>query len=299
MRLLIIPDIHLKWHIADEILKKERGKYDKVIWHNDLFDDFQDDAASNQKAAYWLKEQLEDDNNIFLLSNHTASYTWPNSPLSRCSGFSKDKCEAIYRVITQDELKKQKSYYICDDFLFSHAGLSLLYLNYEGLDDNKKALTESLQILDEEARHSSENNKEHSFFGAGISRWGSFAIGGLLWNDFHDEMIPIQSFKQVIGHTPLEDPTFSFSKPFEGKNDNKSIRDRYFLNIAKDLSGIQFPTDPWVLGLDTHLSHYSILDTALKKIEIYKIIKVYPKNFDRYQDFQDSVLTKVIYYASA
>jgi len=74
------------------------------------------------------------------------------------------------------------------------------------------------------------NRGEHHFFlGRGVSRSDDQSIGGINWLDW-DEMVPIPSLNQLVGHTP-----------------GQSVR---YKNI---------PTSKNIC-LDTNLHHYAVFD---------------------------------------
>ena len=226
MKTIIIPDVHNKWQIAEDIVKKEKA--DQVIFLGDHFDDFGDNPQIARETAIWLKSSLKKENRIHLIGNHDCRYASANKNLG-CSGYSEFKDYAINDILTPHDWLQLKWFYWLDDILITHAGLSLPFAKNLSIKEIK-------DLLNREGARATEMmyklGGKHWFFGCGIARYGNDAFGGLTWNDFNQEFVPVTGLKQIFGHSPQKTPTW------------------------KEKS----------LCLDTHLKHYVIYENAEIKI---------------------------------
>jgi len=94
MKIMIIPDIHTKFGIAETIIERENP--DNVVFLGDYFDSFDDSLEVTEQTALWLKDSLEKKNRIHLLGNHDLSYLYPDT--HPCSGYSVGKLWTIKKV---------------------------------------------------------------------------------------------------------------------------------------------------------------------------------------------------------
>ena len=202
-KVILIPDIHLKVDRAQRILDKESPDF--TIYLNDFPDDFNDTPEMNRKAAIWMKSKLINDNCVWLHSNHTSHYLSANRN-ARCSGYSEHKDYAINDVLTNHDWLQLKWFYWLDDILITHAGLSNVFV--DGL--SIKEIKEKLDREQEEAtKQLYKLGGKHWFFNCGVVRYGSSPFGGLVWNDFDQEFIPVPGLKQVFGHSIVPEPTWN------------------------------------------------------------------------------------------
>lgn len=268
MRTLIIPDLHLKTEKADAILFYEQP-FDKVIWINDLWDQFYDTPEQNRNAAIWLKEKLKDDRNIFLWSNHVQSYAYDFNSWMYCSGFTKEKALRIWEILNRDDFNKLYLYYIEQGILFTHAGLSDRLIKLQSNGETIDTLEKVERFLDnnyKKAKFSLEAGGDHWLFAAGYARGGTQKIGGVTWEDW-SPFVPT-SFPQIFGHTPLETPCFL----------TKSKKGGFARFAAKNAKIHDFNDKNWALNLDTHLNDYAILEDG--ELIIRNIIWAAPWNSD-------------------
>ncbi len=182
-KILIIPDIHTKFGIAETIIEKEDP--DNIVFLGDYFDDFGDSMEIANQTAVWLKESLEKENRIHLLGNHDLSYLDSNH---RCSGYEESKLFAIKQ--TGIDLTKLHHYCWVGDWLCTHAGLSGEFFkayNYKNLHIGK--------FLDKMIKHNKNRLYDCSSF-----RGGRDAHSGILWCDY-SEFIDVPNLKQIFGHT--------------------------------------------------------------------------------------------------
>lgn len=245
MKTLIIPDIHLKIDRAQRIINSEGA--DKIILLGDIFDDYGDTVELNVKAANWLNKLLDNENIIYLMSNHDCNYIG-NNPKTWCSGFSEDKNTAIKSVLRPDVRNKVKYFHFENSILFSHAGLNRPYVN-----NNKDCLEEWLNSQIERAdKYLFDNIGYSSFFDVGLCRGGRQPYGGILWNDFRGEFLHTEGLSQIMGHTICKTPLIK-----EGNN------------FVVWEEGARISDGSWSLGLDTNLHHYATMGKDLVTVKKY------------------------------
>lgn len=266
MRILILSDLHLRHHAAEELISKV--EHDKVIFLGDYFDQFNDSPIQNQEAAQWLKESLTKENRIHLWGNHDIHYGL--SSQFACSGYEQPKDYAINQVMQAEDWKKLKFWHYEDGFFFSHGGFK--YQLFKGICSRQHFSTnlvnntpeKVLEVLNAEwmyAANQLAGNMWPVLLAPGMSRGGDFQHGGLLWcdvNEFH----PIPNFNQVFGHTPVRIPCFLYTTKGE-------FHTRMFVGYT-DFHKIDKSTlSSYNLALDTHGRHYAILENGV--INVYAV----------------------------
>lgn len=205
-RTLIIPDIHLRWQEAEEIIGKV--KHDKVLFLGDYFDDFGDNPEMIENTCNWLEGSVKKPNRIHLFGNHDVHYAFVYRTLV-CSGYEQWKYFIIHDTLPSETWEALKWYYVLDNtWLVSHAGLHRFNLPEKIsklADDRPTFLSEIAKYLDEEIKNafrSAANNQPSWVLNAGFSRGGSQRVGGITWCDFEREFHPIRGLNQIVGHTP-------------------------------------------------------------------------------------------------
>lgn len=244
-RILVIPDIHHKVDLADAIIKKEEGNYDKIIFGGDSFDNFDDTQMHTVKTAKWLKNSLTFENRIHLIGNHDLAYF---SPSFFCSGFTGQKLSAVKSVMNISDWRKMKFFCFEDGVAYSHAGVNECVMN--PMDDTYSV--EYIEKQCQKAFNDAEIGKFNHILGAGISRGGNQHIGGIIWGHWLADTFAIKDFPQICFHTPQRKP-----------------HQVYLPNKKNAVS--------WALNLDTHLHHYAIVTDGIPKIH-----KVSDKMYEKY-----------------
>ena len=196
MRTLIVGDVHNEIDLIDIILKHNESKYSEIIFLGDFFDSFYDTIAIAEKTAHWLKEKLNNPKYIFLWGNHDVHYRFFRNKYIQGSGYSRNKADAINKIMKVENWNKLKFFYYSQNFLFSHAGMNenmLHPLNGFDLTYLEKICRDDYYKLD---------SGEHSIvFGPGIGRGGFLKKGGITWQDWSVEFIPIRNLNQIVGHS--------------------------------------------------------------------------------------------------
>lgn len=218
---LIIPDIHNQVEKAERIIAAE--KPGQIIFLGDYFDSWGDNAEMAKNTASWLKHSLSLRGRIHLWGNHDISYVSKNR---RCSGYDEAKKKVIDSILNEEDWDRLNWFYIKDEILFTHAGLSESWLSEKEkiMDDIYELLAENVGFANRSIKDGSQFH--HWFTAVGKVRGGSANCGGLLWCDKF-EFVPIKGVRQVFGHTKVPTPRWI--------NENNLL-------------------------LDTGLKHYALLD---------------------------------------
>jgi hypothetical protein len=184
---LIIPDIHTKFGLAEEIIEKE--KCDEVVFLGDYFDNWDDNYEIAHQTAEWLKESMKQDNRIHLIGNHDLSYSDPKRHM--CSGFEELKKHAIDKVgIDWEQLWR---WVWVDDWLCTHAGLSNEFYKMYAKDGE--------YIQNFLARMYGTKETEQTLYSVSSFRSNNGdPSAGIVWCDWK-EFINIPNVKQIFGHT--------------------------------------------------------------------------------------------------
>jgi predicted RNase H-like HicB family nuclease len=225
-RILIIPDIHLRHHQAEQIIGEVKPTL--TVFLGDYFDDFYDSPQANSATAHWLKNSLEKPDRIHLMGNHDAHYRWPHMA---CSGFSPPKCVAIRKVLGEEGFAKLKLWHYDQESntLFTHAGLTQPLVERRG--GWRKALEEADVTPKPNPRLACAAGERNWLYAPGMKRGGPSRFGGPLWCDL-SEFVPIAGLNQVFGHTPAHEPVL--------------IREGGQFNLC----------------LDTHSNHYALIENG-------------------------------------
>lgn len=177
MKTIIVGDIH--GHISS-VATALAMPYN-VVFVGDYLDSFGQSVDDQIKCLIMVMDAIdaEPDRVVGLLGNHEMSYL-EDSMI--CSGW---KSETANHVVHLKErmLSTLKNYHWVGDYLITHAGVS-----NELLRDQEIQLDEYLEA---------GNFLDIGYFRGGTSRAG----GGLYWNDFSMEMVPVPGYKQVVGHS--------------------------------------------------------------------------------------------------
>ena len=188
--LLIIPDIHEKYNIAESIIK--HVKPDKTIFLGDYFDDFDNNVDKVKNTARWLGKSIKKESRIHLIGNHDVGYA-SQSQYLKCSGYANWK----QILINKARIDWNKLYTHCwlgEKFLCTHAGISNRLLKGTKISD-------ILSLADWEWSNRNESI-EFKMLAAGKARKGNADCGGITWCDFNDEFVHIPDISQIFGHTP-------------------------------------------------------------------------------------------------
>ncbi len=203
MKTLILPDIHNKVALADAIIAQERA--DRIVCLGDYFDSYDEASEDHIHTAQWLKKTLARFESTFtgLVGNHDLPYRNLNSRFTHCPGFTKQKKIDIRRELSQIEFNKLRWFTWVDGWLLTHAGLSLINAlkNIGNEPYTQEVVSEALEKEARLAEAQLSYGAEHWFYHCGRARGGDFQHGGIVWNDFRQEFVPLSGIRQIVGHT--------------------------------------------------------------------------------------------------
>ena len=190
MSTIICGDLHGKLRFAKELLSDPKQE---LVFVGDLLDSF---TATTDKQIELLELVIDAcetrDNFTCLLGNHEWSYL---DPSMMCSGFSPVVSAHVLPLQTKiRELFRTGA--VVHDFVITHAGISQKWL--PKWCRSKEEVLEYLEVAPEKELNA-----------IGYSRGGRDPCGGPYWCDYWEEFIPVESIKQVFGHTarrPLGQP---------------------------------------------------------------------------------------------
>ena len=244
---LIIPDIHLLWHVADLIIEQE--KCDRVWLLGDYFDDFGDTLAQVERTCEWLLSVCDDGRIHRLLGNHDVYYFCDNKAY-RGAGYGREKHDVIQKHFSPQIIQEKFTLYgRTRGYLLTHAGFSGRWLKKFSQSLIDRYLQEAFQAM--------LGNELHPLLDIGTDRGGWNEVGGVTWCDWRN-FKPIAGVPQIVGHTPDKkvrwagferqgDSEFNFGHCVAGSlgEDEKST-----FALGEEVS----------LCLDTGLRHYAVID---------------------------------------
>lgn len=263
---LIIPDIHLQWQIADEIIKKVNPN--KIIFLGDYFDDYLEDPEQVTDMCDWLNNSVQLPNRIHLFGNHDQHYAFPYR-IFQCSGYRQWKYTLINDLVPRKTWDKLKWYHILDNtFFLCHGGLHYFNVpeHIKKMYKDRKEMYKALDVfLKKEISHSLQHGGVGWIFSAGASRGGNQRVGGLTWCDFSREFKPTKGINQIVGHTPQTDINWCILQ----EDDQMIYRWGNQVELTKnDINNVE---KSYNLGLDSSVrNHYAIWDG--ETIKTYKLM---------------------------
>lgn len=191
MKVLVIPDIHNQFSVAENIISREKPNF--TVFLGDYFDSYGDDPDMAIETALWLKRSLYNKKRIHLIGNHDISYMTSN-PRLKCTGFTDMKRIVISHVNVPWD--RMYYYWWVDDWLCTHSGLSNSFFEKYRYEDD---LIEFLKRTDIDDALMDNPMHKHRFFQSGPARGGD-DVPGILWCDY-SEFVNIPNVKQLFGHT--------------------------------------------------------------------------------------------------
>ena len=193
LRTLVIPDIHNDVLRAEAAIAALAGRYDRIVFLGDYFDDFGDSPERIRLVAQWLKYSVEQPERTHLVGNHDLAYLAP-SVFTCCSGFTPEKLVAVAPVLRSIPRDRFHAAVEVDGWLLSHAGV----LPHHG---NNRSAAEIALWADTMLRQLFAGGRP-ALFAAGAARGGREPTGGITWCDWDEEFVPTDGLHQVVGHSP-------------------------------------------------------------------------------------------------
>jgi hypothetical protein len=244
---LIIPDIHLRWNVADRIIQQENC--DRVWLLGDYFDDFGDTLAEVEQTCDWLLGICENDRIHRLLGNHDVYYFCDNKAC-RGAGYSREKHYVIQKHFSPRIIQEKFALYgRTRGYLLTHAGFSGRWLKKFSQSLIDRYLQEAFQAM--------LKNEVHPLLEIGTDRGGWNEVGGLTWCDWRN-FKPIAGVPQIVGHTPDKKVRLA---GFERLGDSEFNFGHCVAGSLEESEKSTFALDEEVsLCLDTGLRHYAVID---------------------------------------
>ena len=212
MRILVIPDVHLKTKIFDMADKVDTSKYDNIVCLGDLVDEW---GQQNNQTAYedTLERVLDFDkhhpNMLWCWGNHDLSYAWCFTE----SGFSYRMIPVVGNYLVKMEKQfgnRFKVIHKIDDTLFSHGGLSNEYVHhiYKRVPDIEQII-KKINYMPNEKTHAKKLWVDMSPIWLRPPYAGETVTLPYLYKQ-DCNAFGIQTDNplwQVVGHTPVKQPT--------------------------------------------------------------------------------------------
>lgn len=200
---VVVGDLHHKIDWVNPFLKelKKEISYDEVVFVGDYFDDFSDSPEKSAETARWLRESLWMPDRIHCVGNHDLPYMLfvdPERTPYDCPGWEPKKDVAINEIMREEDWQKIRPCYYTQGWMISHAGFNfhLVACPVKGIPEPEKLVWEANRGL----KYAREGTN-HPFFLPG-KRMCSPWVGGITWQDWNNEYIPIVGMPQIVGHTP-------------------------------------------------------------------------------------------------
>lgn len=214
MKILVIPDVHLKpWMFkeADEIMQEYHP--DNVLSLGDIPDDFKCKNNSTLydetfDAAEAFLEKYPD--SLWCIGNHDISYVWGDDYWQSGKAYHAKKTATgrinrfYNKILYSNKPERLKYVFRIDNIIFSHAGLTRYYAEFlqKRIDSPDTDWSDVDSIID--LINSGKISKDliwndRSIIWArpqGVFRWGEAA-----------DMIGADKYIQVVGHTPMKNIT--------------------------------------------------------------------------------------------
>lgn len=208
MRCLIIADIHgrTNWQFYGDIEQMLKSLdietvYDKYIFLGDYVDSYiETDVVilNNLEKIISLKKSYPD-KVVLLLGNHDLQYMF-NHNQHGCSGFRIQMFPILHKLFNDNKDLFQPIYQI-SNYLFTHAGISTVWLNQikdRTLDESPITTVQRLW-----------DNYDDRLFRVGWARNGSFKSGGPFWADKSESSAGIlPNYHQIVGHHPVKNAPY-------------------------------------------------------------------------------------------
>lgn len=182
MATIVCGDLHGKVDFARELLSDPKQD---LVFVGDLLDSFTKTTWEQIELLESVLDACETRENFTcLLGNHELSYL---DEKMMCSGFN--PAVAAHVLPIQAKIRQLfETYTVVHDFVITHAGISKRWLPLWCND--KSSIFEYLEVAPEQELNA-----------IGHYRGGKDPCGGPYWCDYWTEFVPVDSIKQVFGHT--------------------------------------------------------------------------------------------------
>lgn len=227
--ILLVSDVHHDVTRLTKILKHEAP--DVAACLGDWFDSQWYTAYCHAlDTCHFLTGYLLTDRFISALGNHDLPYIFGKKEFA-VSGYDDARYDLVQKTLGDSRHKLRDSFvwgFWIDDWFCTHAGLhpghlpAHLHYTFKRSSFNKW-FDQEVAVADVHAKFGST----HWFYQAGEARDGKASRGGILWQDYRNEFMPISEIKQIFGHTSDKDVVCVEDKD---PNNCKNIKIDCFLN---------------------------------------------------------------------
>lgn len=259
-RVLIFADVHLRSPQMDTVLEWEAG-YDLAVWMGDYWDNWIESIDQTFDTARWVKQKLGDPRHVLCVGNHDWAYVHCRNGYACCSGFTRQKSDAIRRILSQEDLDKLRPYWAspAHNLICTHAGISMDLINhlaargyeYPEPANSLAAITSWLDRMWMTVQVKYSNMGTHPLMEAGADRGGLQRYGGITWAHWTGHS-PIPGVGQLCGHSVQDNgPMMRLI------NRNGAPMWRV---LAKQKVNPRWLKEGWSLCLDTNSRHYAVLE---------------------------------------
>ncbi len=212
----IIPDIHGRdtWrNINSSILN---NPYNHIIFLGDYVDSFHltDQQIYDELEAIIVLKIAYPEQVTLLIGNHDVQYVFDDY---HCSGYRSSMSMGLHKLFNENKDLFQLTYQL-GDYIFSHAGISKMWLReFKALYRSTYTITSkdfddnfvNIINLTYKGRFLNPDGKlgllADKLFAVSSTRGGSDNYSGLVWADLKETKEDyLDSFHQIVGHTPVE-----------------------------------------------------------------------------------------------
>ena len=206
---LIVPDIHEKIDIADQILKQYPDARHN-IWLGAYWDsvEFAFSPKHWHRVALWLNHLSTDPKNILLAGNHDIQYFGHGAEQHMCSGYNNAKHQMISEQMPSNWITQRTQWLHTVNHadklsVISHAGLNLSHVR-RGADLSEPYFTQ----LNRRTADNYAAGIHDPILQAGQARGGR-GIGGITWQDWRTEYRSLPGVRQIVGHSSDHKPRWN------------------------------------------------------------------------------------------
>lgn len=206
MKVLVIPDIHLKpfmFRQADELMRSQH--VDKAVCLMDIPDDWgkqdkQDEYAETFDAAEAFQKDHPD--TLWCYGNHDLCYLWDGRESgysTACADYIRDRLFALQDLIPSGNLSVVQK---IDNVLFSHAGISAEFVrNALNINEYRTPVEDVLYQINQNSRRLLWKENSPIWFRV----WTDLATQEDIDIGLYPavRMYQEEDYLQVVGHTPV------------------------------------------------------------------------------------------------
>lgn len=235
MKIGIIPDVHGNPNVKQKLKVLEENNVSKVIILGDYFDSY-DASITATKQIDLLKDLIDykaqnTDKCDILLGNHDISYLTSFWGDSRTSGHQFYAAAKIQQFLL-DNIDQFRLVSVYDNWIFSHAGVSSLWLQSSIPNYLYEAeLNEKVNFVNNFAERESVALLNH----CSLDPYGNFPTESCCWIRPPSLILfGIENYNQCVGHSPLD-----LNNKLWGISKRVISKKEYLSEAEKEVSSLQ------------------------------------------------------------